>query len=87
MNKEDAEYNKINNENLAEMQDYLEEYMDIIDNMEKMIKIDPKYSDDPDLDKHLIILALFQIVDILNDRGLEALELEEEEDEDEDEDD
>ncbi len=79
MNKEDAEYNKINNENLAEMQDYLEEYMDIIDNMEKMIKIDPKYSDDPDLDKHLIILALFQIVDILNDRGLEALELEEDE--------
>ncbi len=80
MDKKDAEYNKLNNENLAEMQDYLEEYMDIIDNMEKMIKIDPKYSEDPDLDKHLIILALFQIVDILNDRGLEALELEEDED-------
>ncbi len=84
MNKEDAEYNKINNENLAEMQDHLEEYMNIIDNMEKMIKVDPKYSDDPDLDKHLIILALFQIVDILNDRGLEALELEEDENDDED---
>ncbi len=83
MNKEDAEYNIINNENLAEMQDHLEDYMDIIENMEKMIKIDPEYSEDPDLDKHLIILALFQIVDILNDRGLEALELEEDENEEE----
>ncbi len=77
MNKEEAEDNKIKNENMSEMQDYLEEYMDIIENMEDMIEINPKYSKDPELDKHLIILALFQVVDTLNDRGLEALDLEE----------
>jgi len=77
MNKEEAEDNKIKNENMSEMQDHLEDYMDIIENMEDMIEINPKYSEDPELDKHLIILALFQIVDTLNDRGLEALDLEE----------
>ena len=79
MNKEEAEYNKIKNENIAEMQDHLEDYMNIMENMEEMIEINPKYSDDPELDKHLIILALFEIIDIINDRGLEALDLEDDE--------
>ena len=77
MDKEEIEDNKINNENIAEMQDHLEDYMQIIENIEDIIEINPKYSEDPELDKHLVILALFQAVDALNNRGLEALELEE----------
>ncbi len=81
MNKEEYENIKLDNEDMQFMQDFLWRYIEMTEDMrmEKMIKIDPKYSDDPGLDKHLIITALFKIIDILFEREEEIEKLEEDE--------